>query len=307
MPNSIHNLFYSEDGEESQLQTAINDIFITSQHGLTSKQPPPTSFLLLKRLKFFPQVIAFCQWKNVIYFGLDDNTIAKMTSNLDGQRRFINCANSVQAISVYKDRIYTMQYAHRPNYSGSHLIHVYDLSGQEVTQWTCSKDIYFDVAALTIMDDQLIIPDKANSRLTVYSLDGHVLKYIPCSLLHPDSSWIVDMLKCGNDSVIFCYPNLNELSKINATTGEVEQTFDGFNHPTQISFYGPHYVLVAQNHGSEIVALNLKTGEIKSVPFLEDGDVWYSGKIIKMQCVGSTLLVCLYAGGSVFKLYKVNI
>ena len=305
LPNSILNLCVSGEGEESQLQTAINDIFITSEHGVTSKQPPPTSILLLKNLRFFQRVIAFCQWKNFIYLCIDDNTIVKMTRNLDGLCRFIRCANSVKAMSVYKDQIYTMQCVYGRRYTASYSIHVYDLSGQEVTQWSCSVDTSVYVATLTIMDDQLIIPDKTNRRLIVYSLDGHLLKYIPCSLLHSGKS-SVDMLSYERGSVIICDSVLNKLSKINITTGEVVRTFDGFNHPTQICIYGPHYVLVAQNHGSEIVALNLKTGEIKSVPFLENRDAWFDGYIINMQCVGGTLLLYSYREGSLFELYKIN-
>ena len=263
------------------------------------------SFLLLKRHRFSHYVVAFCQWKNFIYLCLDDNTIAKVTSNLECQCHFTRCAGSVNAISVYQDRIYTMQRVSGRNYIVSHSIHVYDLSGQEVTQWSCSVDTSVHLATLTILDDQLIIPDKVNRRLTVYSLDGHLLRYIPCYLLHPERS-SVDILSCKNNFLIISDSVLNKLSKINTTTGEVVWTFDGFDNPLQISSYGPHYVLVAQDYGSEIVALNLKPAEIKSVPFPRDGDAFYNWYNINMQCLGDTLLLYLYRRGSVFELYKIN-
>ena len=228
-----------------------------------------------------------------------------MTSNLDGPCHFIRCNGTARAINVYKDSIYTMQKVRKQGSPASHSIHVYDLSGQEVTQWTCSTDGGFDVTSLTINDDQLLVPDNINRRLTVYSLDGHVLRYIPCSL-HRPYCLSADMLSCEHGSVIICISFLNKLLKINTTTGEVVQTFDGFNNPTKICLYGPQYVLAVQAHGREIVVLNLKTGEIKPVSFVEDGDVGFNRSCdINILCVGSILFANYYFQGSVIKLYKI--
>ena len=293
-----------EDSEKIKHHTPLDHLFITSQHGVTTQQPLPTSLSLLKGHKFLEGVVvAFCQTEENIYFCLSNKTITKINKSFASQPSGIELSGNIEAFNIYKGRIYTLEEIH-----GRDFLRVYDMSGERKIE----KDFSFPnndsiFKTLAIQNDQIILPAKKSGQLCIYSLDGDLVRSIPCPLLksHRTNAY-VDVLPCGDDSVIVCNSSKNEIWKVKLTTGEILWPCSEINtsKPIKLTLCGFQYILVAKDYSKTLAVLNLKTGDVVTELDVE----WSDGKDYRfnIQCFDNTLVVTNF-GSSHVGFFRINI
>ena len=112
---------------------------------------------------------------------------------------------------------------------------------------------------LTVLSDQIVIPDKPNKRITVYSLDGTTLRHIPFSLI---SDTHVCTCSVDETSVIVSDCDSSQVSKVNIATGEVMWTCRDVRDPMGVTCYTHRYVFVAGYNNNTVKILDVSTGKI---------------------------------------------
>jgi len=160
---------------------------------------------------------------------------------------------------VYKDKLYALTDSSikiRKTCIIKYQVRVYTLDGNEVTSWR-HGDESESPSQLTVIDDQVVIPDRSNARITVYSLAGKVVKHIPCSLLSQKSTAAI--CAAARHCVVVSYSS--QVFKLDLTTEKVIWTCKGVCNPGGVTCYRNKYILVT-NHSSKttIWILDVKTG-----------------------------------------------
>ena len=238
---------------------SFDGITIDSERGIAVFTPLPTYLTLLTDITM-SNPYGVCHYKGSTYVGLNDNTIARIDSNYKLYESFINCSGSVDSVVIYKDLVYMLLYTG----SQYRTVKVCDMSGKEITQWGHFCFTY-PSNVLTIVSDQVVIADPPNKRITVYSLDGQILRQVPCSLL---SNYYGFMCAVDDCSVVYSDHNSSKVFRVNINTGDVMWTCSDIKEPQGITVYGRGYVLVARNNCSSVKVLDIKTGKYQNIYIL---------------------------------------
>ena len=117
------------------------------------------------------------------------------------------------------------------------------------------------ITKLIVVDCNVIIPDRANQQLTVYSLTGETLSQIPC----PDLSSRVDFELCavGADSIVVTDHGLALVFRMSISSFSVRWVRHDVSAPSGVTTYGKDYLLVASD--GYIAVLDVNTGMLKNV------------------------------------------
>ena len=163
------------------------------------------------------------------------------------------------------------------------------MSGKVITEWDhpIYNRCYCD--SLVIISEQVVIPDKVNKRITIYSLTGKVIKHIPCSVIGKKHT---AMCSVDNNSIIISDKDISLVSRVNLSSGQVMWSCKDIVSPLGVTCYGGDYVLVASCSTKIISLLDIKTGKVKGEladQVLNDGN-WSFSQV----CVGNTLAIANY-------------
>lgn len=249
--------FYVTENGKVTLKIVPADDWTIDSSGLTISPLLPTSMKQLTTITFSARSMSVCQYKGNTYVGQSTNSVARVDSNRIVHQYFITHCGPVESTVIYKDRIYIMG-AHT---STARTIGVYELSGQCVTQWDHADASPWSNDALIVMADQVLIPDRMNNRVTVYSLTGETLRHIPLHP-HPGNTHIA---ACSVDdtSIIISHYGSSQVLKINIATGDVMWTSKSVSEPYAVTCHRGKYAFVTScDHSTIIKILCTSTGEL---------------------------------------------
>ncbi|XP_067939320.1 uncharacterized protein [Watersipora subatra] len=172
------------------------------------------------------------------------------------------------------------------------------MEGELITSWKhpyhcCYSDM------LVIINDNVLIADPPNSRITTYSLKGQVLHYIPCPYLA--NSEHVSIRDPDNTSLIVSSYKHSKVFKIDSTTHEVLWTLTKVKKPEGLVSYGEYILLVAHNNNT-IYSINSITGDIVSQMAHDD---IAGGYVFSLEVSDSTVLLPKYGSNEVI-FYKMT-
>ena len=107
--------------------------------------------------------------------------------------------------------------------------------------------------------DKVVVPDGAKKSLTVYSLDGKLIKNIPCPNISTGGHKA--MAVCGDNSVVVSDRERESVFKVDIDSGEVKWTSKHVTAPQGVVCYKDRYVLVSScNTDTKIWILDVDTG-----------------------------------------------
>ena len=155
---------------------------------------------------------------------------------------------------VYNDRLYILGYT---DGTPPFIVSIYNLSGQLINSWNL-PDTCDHTNKLALLSDQIIYPDRSNKRLTIYSLDGNIIKHIPLALSNEETT----VCTLGTDSVIVTDFVSSKVFRVNISTSEVLWTSESVTSPRGVTSYGEDYVFVWCYKSQHISILNAITGRL---------------------------------------------
>jgi len=246
-------------GERREVEVEVvtsKSVSIDLEYGLTTLDSLPTQLSLLHTVPVFDDCTSVCSYQGNTYVGLNKGICKGRVDLIDENnqlsREFVRVGGTVECVAVYKDRLYTLAYGR--NYR---LVTVHDLTGKLITNWTHTdfKSGYFN--KLAVVSDQVVIPDRRNKRLTVYSLTGEVIKHIQCPLLSPN---YVSMCAVDNLSVVVSDYYTSKVFKVNIPSGEVEWTSQDVPNPEGVAYHGGRVFVTNQSNTTRVWILDVNTG-----------------------------------------------
>jgi len=242
------------------------DISVSSVHGVKTYSAP-TSLKLFKTFEISDDRSSVCSYEGNTYVVLQGNSDGIF--RIDKKFNVTELVTSVGraravAVAVYKDKLYALTQSSVPSSRGritiskiQYQVRVYTLYGNEVTSWRHGDESETQ-NRLTVIDDQVVIPDRSNASITVYSLAGKVVKHIPCSLLSENSTAAI----CAADRHCVVVSVFSQVFKLDLTTEKVIWTCKDVANPQGVTCYRSKYILVT-NYSSKttIWILDVKTGQ----------------------------------------------
>jgi len=228
------------------------DVSISLDQGVTTSTLP-NSLFLLQSVDVSTLCWPVCSYEGNTYVGLYGCRVARIDENYNVTQSFVRVSGNVCCLTAYKDQLYSLVDVGSNNWK----VEVYDFSGNQVTNWSHSDNSEYS-NALAIVDGQVVVPDKANKRLTIYSLTGEVIKQVPCSLLSSSDAAI-----CAADRhcVVVSHYTSSQVFKLDLTTEKVIWTCKDVTDPQGVTCYRNKYILVTEpSSKTTIWILDVKTG-----------------------------------------------
>ena len=212
-----------------------------------------TSLRLLKQLPHNKFCYTVCRHKGVTYVGLNDGSINRIDAS-GKLTAFIKFPRQIHTIRAYQDRLYILL-------AKQSSIYVYNLEGQQVSSWE-----HADTAGtclgnkLCIANGQIFVNDLSNQRITVYDLNGNVLKHIQCLSLAKGATY-ASVCWAGNNCVMITTYNPARILKFNLVTQTILWTKTLSEAPYCVASTS-HAVLVSGDgmSGIWITVLNPQNG-----------------------------------------------
>jgi len=247
-------LYFVEEKREIEAELVpAADMIISLDQGVTTPTLPK-SLNLLQSVDVSNTCLSVCNYEGNTYVGLDNGGgINRITEDFGVKVSFIK-KSSVDGIVVYKDLLYAVQYISKTNW----MVHVYDLTGKQVTSWSHHDSSEY-LNKLVIVDDQVVVSDRHSKRLTIYSLTGEVVKHVPCPLLGDSRTAI-----CAADRhcVVVSGFGSSQVFKLDLTTEKVTWTCKDVSKPQGVTCYRSKYILVTNcSSNTTIWILDVETGE----------------------------------------------
>jgi len=240
-------------GEKREVEVEVvtsKSVSIDLEDELTTPDTLPTQLSLLHTVPVSGDCTSVCSYQGSAYVGLESGRVDIIDENNQLRWGFVRVGNRVLSVAVYKDRLYTLVYG-KPK-----LVAVHDLTGKLITSWTHTDDTN-RCSKLAVVSDQVVIPDRQNNRLTVYSLTGEVIKHIQCPLL--SCNW-VSMCAVDNLSVVVSDYKTSKMFKVNIPSEEVEWTSQDVPNPEGVTYHGGRVFVTNRSNTTRVWILDVNTG-----------------------------------------------
>ena len=228
----------------------------------------PKSFTLVKSVRV-EDCVSVAYSDNKAYVGICGKygalrTVAVLGSTYGIARNFIEFEHeSVLCARVYGNKLYigVIEDGPQSREGRAFRVFIYGLSGKYDSSWkhkfeTFSGRVDHPFFQLAVLSDQVVIPDRSHARLIVYSLDGGVIKHIPC----PISKGAVAVCTLGTDNVIIVDDDTSSVCNVKVSTSEVVWTSTAVPSPEGVTSYGVEHVCVASST-DKICMLDASTGK----------------------------------------------
>jgi len=229
------------------------DMMISLNRGVTTPTLPK-SLKLSQSVDVSGNCWSVCKYEGSTYVGLNDGTgIDRIDESFSVTKSFASVTNSVTGVTVHKNKLYALQYISSTNWE----VHVYDLTGKQVTSWSHHDNSEY-ANKLVIVDDQIVVPDRHSKRLTIYSLTGEVIKHVSCPLLSNTGTAI-----CAADRhcVVVSHYDSSQVFKLDLTTEKVIWTCKDVSQPQGVTCYRSKYILVTNRSSKTTIwILDMETG-----------------------------------------------
>ena len=158
----------------------------------------------------------------------------------------------VNAVTIYHDNIYVLS---RKDRTTDQKVRRYDLSGNLLSTWPHSLDKCFHFTDLIFSSDRVVVPDRTNGQLIVYTVEGRTIKHIPC----PMEGDFTSLCSLGTDSVVVSDQATSQVFRVDISTSKIVWKLKT-TKPLGVTNYGEDYVFLCCSGRSEIFILNSNTG-----------------------------------------------
>jgi len=216
----------------------------------------PKSLELVQSVDVSDECYSVCKYEGKAHVGLSSGAgIDRIDESFSVSKSFVSVTNCVSGITACNKQLYTLVYVSNNNPRWA--VHVYDLTGKQVTSWSHHDSSQY-VNKLAIVDDQFVVPDRGNKRLTIYSLTGEVIKHVSCPLL---SSLTVAICAADRYCVVVSDWGSSQVFKLDLTTEKVIWTCKDVSEPEGVTCYRSKYILVTNcSSKTTIWILDVETG-----------------------------------------------
>ncbi|XP_067930984.1 uncharacterized protein [Watersipora subatra] len=214
---------------------------------------PPTSLKLMKEVPVNEPFFTITCSDTFTYAGGSGPTIYRIDESANSVTSLSSIEEKlIDGLCLYNERLYVLVYPYK--------VLVTDLNGKLITSWDPPDSTSDLVNKLFVTGDKVVVPDKSNKCLTVYSTDGQIIKQIPCL---QDDEWRT-MALCApeQESVVVSSCETSTVFRVNIETGETVWTCTEVNNPGGVACYKEEYILVTPMHSeqTEIHILQADTG-----------------------------------------------
>jgi len=214
----------------------------------------PKSLKLLMSVDVSNDCRSVCTYESNTYVGLCYGAgIDRIDESFSVSKSFVSLTNYVNGVTVHRNKLYALRCISSTNWE----VHVYDLTGKQVTSWS-HHDNSSSMNKLAIVDDQIVVPDRHSKRLTIYSLTGEVIKHVSCPLLSDSNTAI-----CAADRhcVVVSDYDCSQVCKLDLTTEKVIWTCKDVSEPEGVTCYRSKYILVTNRSSKTTIwILDVETG-----------------------------------------------
>ncbi|XP_067929521.1 uncharacterized protein [Watersipora subatra] len=243
---------------------------------------PPTSLKFKNVVDNVGQCYTVCHYEGFTYVGGTGSTVYKINES-DSSVTYFSLIEEVKWINglcLYNNRLYFLAHPGK--------VVVTDLDGKQITSWVHpDKSTY--VNKLVVTGGKVLVPVRSNKCLTVYSLDGQVIKHIPCP---QDGDWLAMALFApDHESVVVSSHGTSTVFRVNIETGKVMWTFTLVTQPGGVACYTKKYILVMSAHSdhTEMHILHADTGDY--IGKLVDTKKRVFSQLLDLCVTGDTLIV----------------
>ena len=239
--------------ESISISTDVNCLPL-SRSAAASVKPPPSKLSLIREVEMSGWCTTVSTYQGHTYVGLDNGEISRI--GLDSKvGSFAKLNNTIYyGMAMNEGLLYTTSGI------GPQVLSVHNLNtGKLVRSWNHSETSHLRSSNLAVIGgDKVVIADRSNKRLSLYTLTGQIIRQIPCQQL---AGGYVSLCAAENDSVIVSDYRAKRLYRISITTGQVLWESTHIERPPQgVTCYNNQYVLVA-SHLVKIQILDVNTGE----------------------------------------------
>ncbi|XP_067929517.1 transcription intermediary factor 1-beta-like [Watersipora subatra] len=247
---------------------------------------PPTSLKFKNIVNNVGQCYTVCQYDGFTYVGGGGSTVYKIDESDSSVTSFssIKGIQAITALCVCNDKLYILTHPGK--------VVVTDMNATQISSWVHPDECTY-VNKLVVTGEKVVVPVRSNKRLTVYSLDGQVIKHIPCL---QDGEWgTMALYAPDHESVVVSSHNTSKVFRVNIETGEVMWTSTAVTYPGGVACYTKKYILVTplRSDPTEIHILHADTGH-------------YIGKLVDTEKRGSSGMPDLYVTGDTLIVPRMN-
>ena len=222
-----------------------------------SVKPPPSKLTLIKEVGMSNKCTTISTYQGHTYVGLNSGEISRIGP--DGKvESFAKLNSHIYGMAINEGLLYTTS-GYNPQ-----VVSVCNLNtGKLFRSWNHSDTGLFSSSNLAVVgDDKVVIADRSNKRLTVYTLAGQIIRQIPCQKLTPVGN--VSICAADSDSVIVLVSSSNSVYgvyRISINSGQILWELSHIERPQGVTCYNNQYVLVAsQGNQMKIQILDINTG-----------------------------------------------
>ena len=241
---------------ERQL-VSVDNIVIGGLQTLTiTPQGPPTNLQLIKEVKVDDECITVVASGEDVFIGTKQGKILK----IDKQGRFQvfgNIGGYIVGLVIHSGALYALN-----TYTSKIGVFQYDLGTmQRIRFWDHTDKSTCWGSRMVVTQNQLVVADVTNQRLTIYSLTGQLIRHVDCHQI--STSWVSICVSPSNPDVIIVSDyNSCKVFSVNLTTGAVLWINSDISGPQGIVSYGSEHVLVIkQSQTTNIRIININTGK----------------------------------------------
>ena len=229
---------------------------------------PPRTLQLIREVKVDTDPLTVAVEGEGIYVGTDQGKVLKV--DINGEVRTIKsfnagCYDFVVGICVFDQKVFCLD-TNGTNMSlrRDNKIHVLELETGTLLQSWAHANIYNYYGSMTaISNGKIIVADVSNSRLTIYSLNGQLIRHVGCPQI--SSGCVCICVSPSNPDVIIVSDwESSQVFAVNLTTGAVLWTNSDISRPQGMVSYGSEHVLVTKlGFQTQLSILNVHTGQYK--------------------------------------------
>ena len=221
---------------------------------LNTSQGPPTALQLIRVVKIDGDCITVAANGNDVYVGAMGGTILKM-NKLNQFEQFSKVPSSnIVGLTIHSNTLYFLN---------SHGIFQIDLKTMKQSSFFNHADkSSYRGSRMIVTQNQLVVADITNQRLTIYSLTGQLIRHVDCPSICGPDSWVSICLSPSNPNVIIVSDSQSsQVFAVNLTTGAVLWTNRDIRKPQGIASYGSEHDLVTKaDRTTQLWVLSADTG-----------------------------------------------
>ena len=240
--------------------TPSSPVSISTDVDLLSLSPSPapvkplTKLTLIREVKMPSDCVNVSTYQDCTYVGLGDGRIMRFGQD-SAVTQFATVTVVMSGMAIDQGLLYTVS-----GDENRQVVKVFDLNtGKHVRSWNIPDTASGYSSKLVVVGNQVVVADKANKAICVYTPTGQLIKQIPCQQI---TGRFVCMSTADNDRIVLSAYQSNRVYKISITSGKVMWESDCVVNPMGVTCYNNQYVLVhGGDSGREIHILEINTGK----------------------------------------------